>query len=209
LNYSILGSIEIADLRIGDKEITDQAYRECNFRTYSRTRYELYTVSADHVSDIDNRTTHGFIGLGPSSGSTIKRELDSTSHTGYQPLDRLFAQNTTDPFFTILLQREHESESGVRGSITIGEVLPGMENITAQPKLVIDRRTPHWAASADALVGPNGAHLAIPNDISAMFDSGFTVSQIPPSVVLTNLLTRFLMAMQKHGETALCPGARF
>lgn len=160
--------------------------------------------------DIDNRSTHGFIGLGPSSGSTIKHELDSTSHTGYQPLDRLFAQNTTDPFFTILLEREHESESGVRGSITIGEVLPGMENITAQPKLVIDRRTPHWAALADALIGPNGTYLAISNDISAMFDSGFTVSQIPPSVVFTNLyLSELLMVIQKHGTSALCAGTKF
>jgi hypothetical protein len=53
-------------------------------------------------------------------------------------LVRLFSQNgAVDPFFTLQLGRPTEILSATPGTITFGETLPDLANITAQPQLPV------------------------------------------------------------------------
>ncbi|PSR78178.1 hypothetical protein PHLCEN_2v7510 [Hermanssonia centrifuga] len=131
----------------------------------------------------------GLIGLGPHYDSEIHYQLGNSS--GDTVLDRIFQQNTSTPnYITILLGRDDDPSGIFPGDLTIGEILPGYEAITAQPQLnvtqvsiVNNTGNQHWQTllDADGIIGPNGKVIDISTVVSstsnkkqltAIFDSG-------------------------------------
>ena len=115
-------------------------------------------------------------------------------------LDRIFQQNVSTPnILTVLLGRSNDPAEKYPGEITVGEIIPGMENITTEPKVpvTVDPKKysldQHWQALLDAngIIGPDGKPIQIqtsvkgtknPNQLTAMFDTGFTFPQVPQCV---------------------------
>jgi hypothetical protein len=123
----------------------------------------------------------GLIGLGPHVGSSVYYALNKNS-SGDPPLDRIFRQNTSTPnYLTVLLGRSDDPDEKFPGDLTVGELVPGYENITNQPKLAIadvvasDAGSQHWATLLDenGIVGPNGTIISLPkSQVAQPADSG-------------------------------------
>jgi hypothetical protein len=143
--------------------------------------------------------TPGIIGLGPATGSVIFNLLDGAP--GSDPVaDNIFAQNKSTPhFITTLLGRSTDPTDPFPGSLTIGEVLPGFEAVTQQPKLQVTRPPrsidQHWMALLDEDgVVVNGKKIQLPDTIvegtankkklTAVFDNGFSLPQVPKFVTV-------------------------
>lgn len=81
---------------------------------------------------------NGLLGLGFNSDSNIYSKLGKSS-SGNTLIQNIFEQgNTANNYFSILLGREGASGSTVQGYFTIGEPIPGFENITSMPKLDVE-----------------------------------------------------------------------
>lgn len=137
----------------------------------------------------------GLIGLGPNYGSQIHSKLGNSQ--GDAVLDRIFQQNTATPnYLTILLGRDDDPSDKFPGDLTVGEVVPGYEAITSQPKLPVsqvslnDLGDQHWQTllDADGVIGPDGKSIDIKTVVkstsnkkrlTAVFDSGFSLPQVP------------------------------
>jgi hypothetical protein len=79
--------------------------------------------------------TNGLLGLGFNLGSSIYQQLKKSS-SGNTLIQNIFAQgNTANNYVTFLLGRGGASGPTVQGYFSIGETLPGFENITSMPKL--------------------------------------------------------------------------
>src|ERR1700761_1708586 len=141
----------------------------------------------------------GLIGLGPNSNSNIHNSLNSSS--GDTVLDRIFRQNVSTPnILTILLGRSNDPAEMYPGDITVGEILPGMESITNEPHVPVTSDRPadsgdqHWQVLIDAngIIGPDGNPIQVQTDVpstanknqlTAIFDTGFTLPQVPKCVL--------------------------
>lgn len=170
---------------------------------------------------------YGLIGLGPQTGSEVRGAINSSA--GDPVLDRIFRQNTTTPnYLTILLGRSDDPTDTLPGDITVGEILPGYENITSQPKLNVsvvpsdDTDNQHWQTllDADGIIGPDGNAIDVETSVSstsnkkqltAVFDTGFSIPQVPRyadsrSLVSHHHLTcsSFKVQLQRR-YTATCP----
>jgi hypothetical protein len=151
---------------------------------------DRFTVLVDILTDMDNSTSNGLIGLGPPQSSNIfQQDSKGSSSAGDPPLDRILAANTSlPPLLTILLDRTNSSAVSTSGAMTVGEVQPGYEAVLNQPRLPIPNGSHHWLTQLDpnGIVGPNGHPLdfnivrgAVNGSLPVIFDSGFTVPQIP------------------------------
>lgn len=138
----------------------------------------------------------GLIGLGPSTGSSVRAAMGSSA--GDPVLDRIFRQNTSaSNYITFLLGREEDpSSSDIPGNLTIGEILPGYENITNQPKIDVsvlpsdESDEQHWQVllDADGILGPDGSVVDIQtvvsttsnkNQLTVVLDTGYSLPQVP------------------------------
>ncbi|KAI0304312.1 aspartic peptidase domain-containing protein [Multifurca ochricompacta] len=141
----------------------------------------------------------GLIGLGPNVGSNIHDALNKKPR-GDTVLDRIFRQNSSTPnFLTVLLSRSNDPAGQYPGEITVSDILPGMENITSQPKLTV-KAVPssrsgdqHWQVLLDpnGIIGPDGQPIAFktkvsktknPWQLTTVIDTGFTFNQVPKAV---------------------------
>ncbi|KAI0662199.1 acid protease [Cubamyces menziesii] len=144
----------------------------------------------------------GLIGLGPNTGSQVRTSL--TSPAGDAVLDRIFQQNTTTPnYITILLGRIRDPTDPPTGDLTVGELLPGYEQITSQPKLPVsvvardNSGNQHWQIllDADGIIGPAGDNVieemnietvvgSTSNDkqLTVVLDTGYSLPQVPTRV---------------------------
>lgn len=137
----------------------------------------------------------GLIGLGPSSASSV-RTLGKSAAAN-PPLDRIFTSDASvSPLIAILLQRSDDPEEPYPGDLAIGEVLAEYQDILNQPRLPVTI-TPllgnqHWQTllDVDGIVGPNGKPIQIKTRVTGaqtknatvIFDTGFTLPQVPPCV---------------------------
>ena len=110
----------------------------------------------------------------------------------------MFRQNVSTPnILTVLLGRSNDPAERYPGDLTVGEIIPGMENITTEPKVpvTVDPQKhsgdQHWQALLDAIIGPDGKPIQIqtsvqgtqnPNQLTAVFDTGFSLPQVPQYV---------------------------
>jgi hypothetical protein len=188
LSYAVgkaAGDINTAQLTFDQYTVNDQAYL-------------LVTNTSSFSTDITAQGYQGLIGLGPNSGSVIRSKMGDPS--GDSMLTRIFQQNlTSQNYITFLLDRRDDPGDAFTGQFTISEPVSGFENITSQPKLSVMKvpgltdADQHFQVLSDknkAIVGPDGNVIetdsivpkAPSGQLVAVFDSGFTFSQVPRSV---------------------------
>lgn len=99
---------------------------------------------------------------------------------------------------TFLLGRvtDPESSDNVSGDLTVGEVLPGYENVTNQPKLDVtvlsseNESAQHWQIllDADGILGPDGSVIDVTTvvestsnkkQLTVVLDTGYSLPQVP------------------------------
>jgi hypothetical protein len=148
--------------------------------------------------DIQTLQGSGLIGLGPNGGSNVFRDMNQ-SPAGHTVLDSLFLQNPQTPnILTILLGRSDDPSDKFPGDLTVGETIPGYEDITNQPKLDVTKLPPldgnqhlQVLLDQDGITGPDGKPIPVASQVEAtlnknqatvVFDSGFTLPQVPKSV---------------------------
>ncbi|KAG0703760.1 aspartic peptidase domain-containing protein [Suillus ampliporus] len=157
----------------------------------------LVTNTSSFSTNIHAEGYDGLIGLGPNSGSSIYKKLGSS---GNNPLNRIFQQtSSSSDYITMMLSRSGDPGSNITGQFTVGEVLPGFENITSMSKLSIEKvyevtdEDQHWQILTDknnGIIGPDGQVIqyssivpkAPSGQIVGVLDSGFTLPQVPRSV---------------------------
>lgn len=135
----------------------------------------------------------GLIGLGPSSGSSVRALGNSAAAN--PPLDRIFTSNSSvSPLIAILLQRSDDPEEPYPGDLAVGEVLTDYQDILNQPQhpvtLVPLEGGQHWQTLLDVngIIGPNGKPIQIKTQVTGakiqnatvVFDTGFSLPQVPP-----------------------------
>ncbi|RPD74329.1 acid protease, partial [Lentinus tigrinus ALCF2SS1-7] len=158
------GQVRTAILELGGVSISSQAYIE-------------QQVDAEHP------TGYGYLGIGPSTLSSIKDVFNSAS-----PLDNLLDQNKLERYMTILLNRTEDASNRILGQLTIGEMQPGLERVKDMPKLIVNNSAPggHWLASLDpgGILGPDGAVIKATQNkpLQVIFDAGYTVSRVPTPI---------------------------
>lgn len=167
------GPIEFADLDFLGYTVTNQAF-----------------ISATGKDD-----GVGLIGLGPNRGSNIKDVLKTSA--GNAVLDRIFLSNTSTPnYLTTLLGRSDDPTDLYPGDITIGELVPGFENVTQMPKIPVaqvsvrDQGDQHWQIllDKDGIIGPDGKPINVTsivdggNRLNAVLDTGFSLPQVPRQI---------------------------
>ncbi|KAI9508863.1 acid protease [Russula earlei] len=176
----VSGSVMTASLNFLDFNVSDQAY-----------------IQVQSSSAYPER--QGLLGLGPNVGSNIHVALKNQP-TGDTVLDRIFRQDPSTPnALTILLSRSDDPGKTYPGQITVSDIVPGLESILAQPKLPV-KAVPstqsgdqHWQALLDpnGIIGPDGQRIAmstkvagapIPSQLTVVFDTGFSFSQVPKYV---------------------------
>jgi hypothetical protein len=143
------------------------------------------------------------LGLGPNSGSSVHASLNNQPQ-GDTVLDRIFRQNVSTPnILTVLLGRSNDPTEKYPGDITVGEILQGLENIANQPRVPVtalpapDAVSQHWQVLLDegGIIGPNGQPIQVQsgvkstqnrNQLTAIFDTGFSFPQVPLCVILVS-----------------------
>ncbi|KAJ7079760.1 aspartic peptidase A1 [Mycena belliarum] len=182
LSYAVgsaSGTVKSAQLQFDGFTVEDQAF----------------LLVPDRSSFSKDTSFDGLLGLGPNEGSVIHDKLDSAA--GDSMINRIFSQNkSASNYITFLLDRKNDPGETLTGQFTIGETVKGFENITAQPKLNVKtvhkllEDQQHWQAMTDkdkTLIGPDGNYINIKSivprapkgQLVAVFDSGFTFSQVP------------------------------
>ncbi|CAK5270493.1 unnamed protein product [Mycena citricolor] len=181
LNYAVgsaSGNIHTVELQFAGFTVPDQAFLQVANSS---------SFSTDSAYD-------GLVGLGPNEGSSIQSKLGSPQ--GDMVLNRMFQQNNlSSNFITFLLSRTNDPAAKLTGQFTIGEAVAGFENITSQTKLNVEtvhrllNDQQHWQALTDvnSVTGPDGNVINIGSivpkapdgQLVAVFDSGFTFSQVP------------------------------
>ncbi|KAF8073930.1 aspartic peptidase domain-containing protein [Lyophyllum atratum] len=184
---SVNGPIKTAEVGFAGYAIPDQAYLEI-------------TPSPENEQDA------GIIGLGPNDGSNIYQEMKTVA--GAALVDRIFLQNRTTPnYLTFLLGRSDDPTDFYSGSLTIGEVVDGFEDVLMQPKLAVSSvaddqaHDQHFQLLLDenGLIGPDGKTIPVyteidstanPKQATVVIDTGFSLPQVP-SPVAEAIYSRF------------------
>jgi hypothetical protein len=183
------GNVNSAKVQLGSYSVDNQAFL-------------LVKDTSTFSSDIHVQGYDGLLGLGPNKGSVIRKKLDDD--TGDTTLTHIFEQDKSDDsYITFLLDRRisgaADPNQKFTGQLTIGEVVKGFESITNQPKLDVDKvnrllaSDQHWQVLTDknvGIIGPDGNPIMVDSIVPsapdgqyvAVFDSGFTFSQVPRDV---------------------------
>ncbi|KZT57061.1 acid protease [Calocera cornea HHB12733] len=161
-----------------------------------------------HVPTVSDPPVQGLVGLGPSVGSEIWVQLQSAisagtfaHNAGDSLLDRIFQQDTTTPnFISFTLSRDDnaaDAQGAGSGTFTVGDVVPGYENITSMPQLDVLSApnallaAQHFTIQVDGATGPNSKSITFPRSnvsgvasgkLVAVLDSGFTFPQVPAAI---------------------------
>ena len=139
------------------------------------------TVQASPSSNLP--AVPGILGLGPSSGSAVYRSLNNQTQ-GDTVVNRIFQQNVSSlNILTVLLERSNDPTEKYPGDITVGEIIPWMENITTEPKVPVTNDPKansvdqHWQVLLDSngIVGPDGKPIQVQATVqgSSSYSSGY------------------------------------
>lgn len=103
---------------------------------------------------------------------------------------------STPNYLTALLGRSDDPTDLYPGDITVGELVPGFENVTTFPKLPVaqvpvrDENDQHWQILIDknGIIGPDGKVINVTSVVdggprlNAVLDTGFSLPQVPRQV---------------------------
>jgi hypothetical protein len=158
----------------------------------------MVTDTSSFSMNIDAQGFDGLVGLGPNTGSIIRKTLGDGP--GDAMLFRIFEQNqTTQNFISFSLNRDSDPGNNITGQLTVSEIVPGYESISAMPQLpveLVDRlvdENQHWQILTDkneGIIGPDGLPILVDTivpeapegQLVAVIDSGFTFPQVPRAV---------------------------
>lgn len=158
-----------------------------------RNLHDVLSVPRCKVSVLEsseNLEGSGLIGLGPNYGSQVSDAIGDRS--GDAVLDRIFLQNTSTPnYITFLLGRNNDPTDPPAGQFTVGELVPGYEAVTSQPKLPVsilssnDNVNQHWQVllDADGITGPAGENVIDQYDIETGVKSTSNKKQLTVSTL--------------------------
>jgi len=91
------------------------------------------------TTDIRSQGYYGLLGLGPNSGSVVRKKISKDSR-GDTMLTHIFeTDNLTDNYISFLLDRKGVPNPPFQGQITISELVPGFENVSSMPQIDIDK----------------------------------------------------------------------
>ncbi|KIJ62532.1 hypothetical protein HYDPIDRAFT_114175 [Hydnomerulius pinastri MD-312] len=135
----------------------------------------------------------GLVGLGPSSGSQVRAGGNSASANPF--LDQIFLSNdTVENYIAVLLGRSNDPDDPYPGDLSIGDVLPELNDILNTTKHSVTtsgiKFSQHWQILLDenGIIGPNGKPIPItsqvtnttnPKNATVVFDTGFSLPQVP------------------------------
>ncbi|KAH9963320.1 aspartic peptidase domain-containing protein [Russula dissimulans] len=143
----------------------------------------------------------GYFGLGPSNGSVIRNQANSS--VADSPIPRILQNSDpTKNFITLRLARPNDTRDNYTSELTIGEILPQYQNITNQPKVPVAILPSVLSAvqyfsvhlDPDGITGRDGKQIStmsnvtfVPNDdkrrLHVLLDSGYTLPQFPEYIV--------------------------
>jgi hypothetical protein len=90
------------------------------------------------TSNIHQQGYDGLLGLGPNSGSVIRKKVGKG--VGDSFLYRFFSQNKASAYFiTFFLDRKNDPGATATGQFSVNEVIPSLSDITNMPKLDVDK----------------------------------------------------------------------
>jgi hypothetical protein len=204
--------------------ISFQIKRSVSGQHDARVLIFIYHI-VEVTSSSDTPPVSGMLGLGPNRGSRIHASLNSQPQ-GDTVLDRIFQQNLSAPnILTVLLGRSNDPAEKYPGSITVGESLQGLENITSQPREPVTALQPpdspnqHWQVllDEDGIIGPDGQPIQVqtrvqgtqnPKQLTAVFDTGFSFPQVPQCVESMFSLACIVLTMviQREVSSAIYSG---
>jgi hypothetical protein len=133
----------------------------------------------------------GILGLGPNRNSDLFKAGASDARASTTLTNLFFQHNQTDSFFTMQLGRPREILSDTPGTITFGEVLPELSNITTQPKIPVVNVSAipeffSWTIVLDKML-VNGVDIFVPASVASgdpsqfvvLLDSGNSAASLP------------------------------
>lgn len=183
---SVSGNVHTADVIVGNVTVKSQAFIEV-------------TDTSSFAGDIHTQGYDGLVGLGPNEASAILDKVDDPS--GNTILQRMFQDQGADTanFMTLLLDRKNDTTNPFTGQFTISETVDQFKDILNQPKLDVAEvykfmeSEQHWQVLTDkdnGIIGPDGQVIQVDSFVAkapdgqlvAVFDSGFTFSQVQRSV---------------------------
>jgi len=181
---------------------TGQPYRttiEFANQTLDNQAFLYNTDPRTFVEDISGQGYTGVFGLGPNTGSLVRKKLKKKNADTV--LQNIFnnGNKSEGNYITFLLDRQKDINDPFKGQMTIGELVPGYERIVDEPTLDVETVTrllksdQHWQALTDkdhGISGPDGKIIeydsivprAPDGQLVAVIDSGFTFSQVPREV---------------------------
>jgi hypothetical protein len=187
------GKVKTAPLTFLNFTVPNQAFSM--FRNLSLSIAPTCTLVQVNASS-NYPAGQGLIGLGPNVGSNVHDALKKQPQ-GDTVLDRIFRQDPNTPnTLTVLLSRSYDPTEQYPGDITVSDILPGMQNISEQPKLPV-KTVPssrsggqHWQVLLDpnGIIAPDGQPIVLSSKVSSttnsssltvMFDTGFSLNQVP------------------------------
>lgn len=90
------------------------------------------------TADIHQQGYDGLLGLGPNSGSVIRKKMGNGGADSF--IQRVLQQTkATANYITFLLDRKNDPGRSLTGQFTINEVHTTFSNITSMPKLDVDK----------------------------------------------------------------------
>ncbi|KAH0585942.1 hypothetical protein H2248_007228 [Termitomyces sp. 'cryptogamus'] len=209
VNYvhdSVTGRIKTAEIEFAGYIIPDQAF--CEYKPQDivlETGLKFLMIVQVSPDDI-KKAGAGILGLGPNDGSKIYQAIPTVA--GAALLDRIFLQNLTTPnYLTVLLGRSGDLTDFYGGSLTVGQVISGFEDILKQPKLPVVNSIAadlHFQVLLDknGFIGPDGKPIVIRTEVDStqneeqatvVLDTGFSLPQVPSSLA-AEIYGRFLGA---------------
>jgi hypothetical protein len=138
----------------------------------------------------------GILGFGPSNSSEIVKRIPELNPNPF--IYRALAQNISAPryisFFFSRTETANATAEDTRSlplsQLTIGEVIPGFEQILIYPQIPVQRppnpNTPQrWNIEVEAIMGPGDVMLNLTTAVQgaskliARLDTGYSFSQLP------------------------------
>jgi hypothetical protein len=128
--------------QLGNATVEDQAVCPCpNLNTLCTllTSGPVNVVdTSTFTSNIHQQGYDGLLGLGPNSGSIIRKKVGKAIGNSF--LYRFFSKNKASAYFiTFFLDRKNDPGATATGQFTINEVLSSLSDITSMPKLDVDK----------------------------------------------------------------------
>jgi hypothetical protein len=200
------GPICLAELEFAGYKVPQQAFSKApTLNVYSSRISSMVSIVQINSSISQDLGANGLIGLSPDAVSNVFEVSGADVHdnVGDTPLASILKTNSSVPhILTFTLGRDNiASVDPPQGILTIGEIAPGMEAISAQPKLnivsevnsVVGHVPLPWAVLLDRDgVKVNGKTVTLPksaikntttpDQLLVIMDTGFSFPQVPKSV---------------------------